>query len=101
MYSIWAICSLIGYICVGLVLSPITFLLLMLDWAGVSMGFDPMVVLCCLGLVWVSEIGLSLLTIYRFNELRTALTHPAAQGEVDESDVSEDSGAGEEPNPSD
>lgn len=101
VYSIWAICSLIGYICVGLVLSPITFLLLMLDWAGVSMGFDPMVVLCCLGLVWVSEIGLSLLTIYRFNELRTALTHPAAQGEVDESDISEDSGAGEEPNPSD
>ena len=98
MYSIWAICSLIGYIGVGLVLSPITFLLLMLDWAGVSMGFDPMLVLCGLGLVWVSEVGLSLLTIYRFNELRTALTHPAPQ---DEADASEDSGTGAEAAPSD
>ena len=70
----------------------------MLDWAGVSMGFDPMLVLCGLGLVWVSEVGLSLLTIYRFNELRTALTHPAPQ---DEADASEDSGAGAEAAPSD
>lgn len=41
VYSVWAICSLIGFVAVGLVLSPITFLLLMLDWAGVSMGLDP------------------------------------------------------------
>lgn len=101
VYSIWAICSLIGYIGVGLVLSPITFLLLMLDWAGVSMGFDPMLVLCGLGLVWVSEVGLSLLTIYRFNELRTALTHPAPQDEADASEAPEDSGAGAEAAPSD
>ena len=77
VYSIWAICSLIGYIAVGLVLSPITFLLLMLDWEGVSLGLDPMVVLGCLALVWVSEVGLSLLTIYRFNNLRVAITHQA------------------------
>ena len=61
----------------GLVLSPITFLLLMLDWAGVSMGLDPMLVLVLLGLVWLSEVGLSLLTIYRFNNLRIAMANQA------------------------
>ena len=77
VYSVWAICSLIGYVAVGLVLSPITFLLLMLDWAGVSLGLDPMLVLVLLGLVWLSEVGLSLLTIYRFNNLRIAMANQA------------------------
>ena len=61
----------------GLVLSPITFLLLMLDWAGVSMGLDPLLILVVLGLVWLSEVGLSLLTIYRFNNLRIAMANRA------------------------
>ena len=77
VYSVWAICSLIGYVAVGLVLSPITFLLLMLDWAGVSMGLDPLLILIVLGLVWLSEVGLSLLTIYRFNNLRIAMANRA------------------------
>lgn len=77
MYSVWAICSLIGFVAVGLVLSPITFLLLMLDWAGVSMGLDPLLILVVLGLVWLSEVGLSLLTIYRFNNLRIAMANRA------------------------
>ena len=77
VYSVWAICSLIGYVAVGLVLSPITFLLLMLDWAGVSMGLDPLLILVVLGLVWLSEVGLSLLTIYRFNNLRIAMANRA------------------------
>ena len=75
VYSVWAICSLTGYVAVGLVLSPITFLLLMLDWAGVSMGLDPLLVLVLLGMVWLSEIGLSLLTIYRFSNLRIAMAN--------------------------
>lgn len=85
VYSVWAICSLIGYVAVGLVLSPITFLLLMLDWAGVSMGLDPMLVLVLLGLVWLSEVGLSLLTIYRFNNLRIAMANRADQPSLPDS----------------
>ena len=41
------------------------------------MGLDPLLILVVLGLVWLSEVGLSLLTIYRFNNLRIAMANRA------------------------
>lgn len=73
VYSVWGIFSLICFIGVGLVLSPITFLLLVLNWEGISLGLDPMIVLCTLGALWLLEIGLLSTTLYKFNTLRAVL----------------------------
>ena len=72
----WGIFSLICFIGVGLVLSPITFLLLVLNWDGISLGLDPMIVLCALGALWLLEIALLSVTLYKFNTLRAILARP-------------------------
>ena len=72
----WGIFSLICFIGVGLVLSPITFLLLVLNWDGISLGLDPMIVLCTLGALWLLEIALLSVTLYKFNTLRAILARP-------------------------
>ncbi len=76
VYSVWGIFSLICFIGVGLVLSPITFLLLVLNWDGISLGLDPMIVLCALGALWLLEIALLSVTLYKFNTLRAILARP-------------------------
>ena len=76
VYSVWGIFSLICFIGVGLVLSPITFLLLVLNWDGISLGLDPMIVLCTLGALWLLEIALLSVTLYKFNTLRAILARP-------------------------
>ncbi|PEN15838.1 skin secretory protein xP2 (protein APEG), partial [Lactococcus lactis] len=53
-----------------------TFLLLVLNWDGISLGLDPMIVLCTLGALWLLEIALLSVTLYKFNTLRAILARP-------------------------
>lgn len=73
VYIVWGIFSMISFVGVGLLLAPITFLLLILDWGGVSLYLDPMVVLGALGVLWLLEITLLSVTFYRLGNLRVKL----------------------------
>lgn len=73
VYIVWGIFSMICFVTVGLVLAPITFLLLILDWRGASLGIDPMAMLIILGAIWLLEIVLLSTTLHRLGHLRMVL----------------------------
>jgi len=65
------------FLAVGLLLAPITLMLLVLDWRGISLGMDPMLILCVLAVLWLLEVILLSVTLYRFGSLRMMLTQQA------------------------
>ena len=65
------------FVGVGLLLAPITLMLLVLDWRGISLGMDPMLILCVLAVLWLLEVILLSVTLYRFGSLRMMLTQQA------------------------
>ena len=68
---------MISFVGVGLLLAPITLMLLVLDWRGISLGMDPMLILCVLAVLWLLEVILLSVTLYRFGSLRMMLAQQA------------------------
>lgn len=77
VYIAWGVFSMISFVGVGLLLAPITLMLLVLDWRGISLGMDPMLILCVLAVLWLLEVILLSVTLYRFGSLRMMLTQQA------------------------
>ena len=77
VYIAWGVFSMISFVGVGLLLAPITLMLLVLDWRGISLGMDPMLILCVLAVLWLLEVILLSVTLYRFGSLRMMLAQQA------------------------
>ena len=61
VYIAWGVFSMISFVGVGLLLAPIT----------------PMLILCVLAVLWLLEVILLSVTLYRFGSLRMMLTQQA------------------------